>query len=84
MSERRKQDEKKKFEPPNLDEFLEGRKRSYVSYLQGAKLYSMEYYSFVKLAKAAKANKRLRKAVIVDLDILDAYMENLQKEAGDV
>lgn len=84
MSERRKQDEKKKFEPPNLDEFLEGRKRSYVSYLQGAKLYSMEYYCFVKLAKAAKANKRLRKAVIVDLDILDAYMENLQKEVGDV
>lgn len=76
--------EKKKFEPPNLDEFLEGRKKTYVSYLQGAKLYSMQYYSFVKLVKAAKANKRLRKAVIVDLELLDAYMENLQKEAGDV
>lgn len=41
---------------PDLDRYLEGRKRKFVSYAEGARIYSINYYSFVKLAKAAKAN----------------------------
>ena len=36
---------------PNLDRFIDEQKRNFVSYAQGARMYSMNYYSFVKLAK---------------------------------
>ena len=32
---------------PDLDCYLEGRKRKFVSYAEGAKIYSINYYSFV-------------------------------------
>ena len=38
---------------PDLEEFLEGRKRKFTTYAQGASLYSMNYYSFITLVKAA-------------------------------
>ena len=46
---------------PDLDRFLEGKKRTFVSYAQGARIYSMNYYSFVTLAKTAGANIRIGK-----------------------
>lgn len=61
---------------PNLEQFLEGKKRKYVTYRQGAKLYDLNYYTFVKIARAAKANFQIKKNVIVDLEILDEYLEN--------
>ena len=68
---------------PDLDEFLIGRKKHYTTYGLGANLYSMNYYSFVKLCKQAGANIQIKKNVVIDLDILDAYIaENL--EEGDV
>ena len=45
---------------PDLDRFLEGRKRTFVSYAEGARIYSMNYYSFVTLAKTAGANIRIK------------------------
>ena len=36
---------------PDLDRFIDEQKRNFVSYAQGARMYSMNYYSFVKLAK---------------------------------
>ena len=30
---------------PDLDRFLEGKKRTFVSYAEGARIYSMNYYS---------------------------------------
>ncbi len=68
---------------PDLDKFLVGRKKNYTTYGLGANLYSMNYYSFVKLCKQAGANIQVKKNVVIDLDILDAYIaENL--EEGDV
>ena len=46
---------------PDLDRFLEGKKRTFVSYAQGARIYSMNYYSFVTLAKTAGASIRIGK-----------------------
>ena len=60
---------------PDLDRFLEGRKRTFVSYAEGARIYSMNYYSFVTLAKAAKANIRIKKNVVIDLDAIEEYLE---------
>ncbi len=39
---------------PDLDRFIDEKKRNFVSYAQGARMYSMNYYSFVKLAKEAE------------------------------
>ena len=35
----------------HLDRFIDEQKRNFVSYAQEARMYSMNYYSFVKLAK---------------------------------
>ncbi len=65
--------------PPKLDCYFEpalGRpKKRYVTYAQGAALYHVHYWSFVKMAKIADANYPIRKTSIVDLDILENYME---------
>ena len=60
---------------PDLDRFLEGKKRTFVSYAQGARIYSMNYYSFVTLAKAAGANIRIKKKVVIHLDAIEEYLE---------
>ena len=68
---------------PDLDKYLEGRRRKYTTYAQGAKLYSMHYYAFVKLAKEAGANIKIKKKVLIDLDILERYVEAHCKEEGE-
>ncbi len=75
-------DLKKKLQKgPDLDRYLEGRKKHYTSYALGSRMYSLNYYSFVKLVKQAGANIQIKKNVIVDLDILDAYLEkHMDKE----
>ena len=36
----------------------------------------MNYYSFVTLAKAAGANIRIKKNVVIDLELIEKYLEN--------
>lgn len=60
---------------PDLEQYVEGKKRKFTTYARGASLYSMNYYSFVNLAKEAGANIQIKKKVIVDLDILEKYIE---------
>lgn len=67
--------EKKYIEPPKLDMYMEEKKRRYVSYEEGAIMYSLPYWTFVNFAKEAKATRALRKTAIVDLVKLDKYME---------
>ena len=40
--------------PVNLDEYIQGEKRKYITYEAGARLYSMPYWTFVKVAKEDK------------------------------
>ena len=61
---------------PDLDHLIEDKKRNFISYAQGAKMFSMNYYSFVKLAKEAGANIRIKKNVVIDLELIDKYLEN--------
>ena len=67
--------QKKDISPPDLDKYLEGRKHRYVSYKDGAIMYSLPYWTFVNCAKAAKATWALRKTAMVDLDKLDKYLD---------
>ena len=62
---------------PDLEKFLEGKKRIYTSYAEGARIYSMSYYTFISLAKAAGANMRIKKNVVVDLEAIEEYLEKL-------
>lgn len=61
--------------PVNLEKYLEGKRHRFCTYAQGARLYAMAYWSFVTMAKQAGANIKLRKTALVDLDILDDYIE---------
>ncbi len=75
-----KDEEKKKVRPPNLDMYIEGNKRRFVTYYQGARYYDMGYSAFKKLAKKAGANLPIRKTCIIDLDKVDAYLAYLHKQ----
>ena len=75
--------QKKKDFIPNWDEFLEDRKKNLVSYAEGARYYSMNYYAFVALARKANANVRIKNRTVVNLDILDAYLEEFCKGEPD-
>ena len=67
---------------PDLEKYLEGRKRTYVSYAQGAKMYSMSYYTFINFVKEAGANLHIKKNVVVDLDVLEAYIQKNGENGG--
>ena len=62
-------------EVPELEKLLAGKKKKYVGYEEGMALYSMRKISFRKLAQEAHALLRIKKMAIVDLDILDDYLE---------
>ncbi|WP_242830348.1 DUF6462 family protein [Butyrivibrio sp. AE3009] len=61
--------------PIDLEKYLAGKKHRYCTYQNGARLYSMAYWSFVVMCKEAGANISLRKTALVDLDVLDKYIE---------
>ena len=63
------------FEVPELEKILAKKKKRYVGYEEGMALYSMRKISFRKLAQEAHALLRIKKMAIVDLDILDDYLE---------
>lgn len=62
-------------ELPDLDKYLEGRKGHLVNYSEGAKMYRIPYYSFVRLAREAEAHYCMRKTAIVDVDLIEKYLE---------
>ena len=63
------------FEVPELERTLAKKKKRYVNYKEGMVLYSMGKISFRKLAQDAHALLRIKKIAIVDLDMLDDYLE---------
>lgn len=73
----------KRSPPVNLDKYLKGREHTYISYEDGARQYSMPYWTFVKIAKEAKANWMLRKTAMVDLEIFDKYLDEHYCEEDD-
>lgn len=73
------------YPPPKLERYItEDKKKRYITYEEGAKLYDLPYYTFVNLAKEAKASIKLRKTAIVDKDIFEKYMDELQREGKEI
>ena len=51
------------------------KRKKFVRCEEGAKLYSMGLHTFQQLAKEAGAVYRVKRIVLVNLDILDEYLE---------
>lgn len=72
----RKNEAEKMIRPPDLDWIIrEERKHEYATYAKGARMYDLNYWTFVNLAKEAGAAIMLRGTPLVDLGILDTYMD---------
>ena len=65
----RKKDIKKK------EKMVRERRKKFVRYDEGAQLYSMGLHTFQNLAKDAGAIYRVKRVVLVNLDIIDEYLE---------
>ena len=50
-------------------------KKKFIRYKEGAELYSISQSKFERLAKDANAVYKVDKVVLVNMDILDAYLE---------
>lgn len=53
----------------------QGRYKKFVRYPEGAEIYSMGLSSFTKLAKEAKAVYKRGNIVLVNINIIDEYLE---------
>ena len=53
-------------------------KKRFVSYKEGAELYSMSQPKFEQLAKDAGAIYKLNKLVLVNVDIFEEYLESFR------
>ncbi len=58
---------------PKKDKF-----KRFVRYTEGAEMYSMGLTKFQELAKDAKACYKVNQLVLVNLDILDEYLEGFR------
>ncbi len=77
MGYKRKEDEK------YMEHIASGAKK-FVKYDEGAQIMSMGIHAFMELAKEAKAVYRIRRIVLVNMDIIYEYMETYRDEFGDI
>lgn len=64
----------------NLDEVV-GIKKKFVRYDEGAQLFSMGIHTFEKIAKDAGAVYRVNKLVLINVEIVEEYMETFREES---
>lgn len=53
-------------------------RRKFVRYAEGVKMYGMELSKFQELAKDAKACYKVGQMVLVNLEIIDEYLETFR------
>ena len=58
-----------------MEKMVRERRKKFVRYDEGAQLYSMGLHTFQNLAKDAGAIYRVKRVVLVNLDIIDEYLE---------
>ena len=68
-------------EVPELEKLLAGKKKKYVRYEEGAVLYSMGKNSFRQVAQDAHAVVRLKRIALVNVEVLDEYLESTKMES---
>lgn len=63
---------------PEMENLLRYGRKKFVRYDEGAKLYSMGLHSFQELARDANAVYHVKRIVLVNTELIDAYMENFR------
>lgn len=66
-------------EVPELEKLLAGKKKKYVRYEEGAILYSLGINSFRQIAQDAHAIVRLKRIALVNIEVLDGYLESFRE-----
>lgn len=65
---------------PDLEKLVKEGRKKFVRYEEGAMLYSMGVHTFQQLAKDARAVYRVKRIVLVNLDLIDEYLEAFRDE----
>ena len=61
-----------------LEPMVKAGKKKFVRYQEGAELYSMGLHTFVELAKEAGAIYKIRRVVLVNLEIFEEYLDTFR------
>ena len=67
------------FTVPELEKILARKKKKYIRYEEGAVLYSMGKNSFRQIAQDAHAIVRLKRIALVNVEVLDEYLESFRE-----
>lgn len=67
------------FTVPELEKILARKKKKYIRYEEGAVLYSMGKNSFRQIAQDAHAIVRLKRIAVVNVEVLDEYLESFRE-----
>ncbi|MCF0127786.1 MAG: hypothetical protein HUJ70_04410 [Pseudobutyrivibrio sp.] len=62
-------------QPDKLESLLDGGKKKWVRYDEGAQIFSLGVHTFMKIAKEAGAVYHIGHIVLVNLEKVDEYME---------
>lgn len=71
---------KRSNQPEQLEKLMQERGRKFVRLEEGAQFYSLGKNTFRELAKDAGAVYKLKRIVLVNLDLIDEYLENFREE----
>lgn len=63
-----------------VDKLVDNNKVKYVKYQDGAKMYSMGLASFQKIAKEAKAVRKVKGYCLVNTKLVEEYIESTYGE----
>lgn len=75
MAYKRKQSDAK-----TVTNMIKNQGKKFISYQEGAALYSLGLHSFQQLAKDAKATYRVKGRVLVNIEKVDEFLEALCEE----
>ena len=67
-------------EIPELEKLVQVGRKKFVRYEEGAMFYSMGVHTFQQLAKDARAVYHVKRIVLVNLDLIDEYLEAFRDE----
>ena len=62
-----------------LEALVSNNRKKFVRYDEGAELYSMGQHFFEQLAKEAGAIYRIKRIVLVNMEVVEAYLENFRE-----
>lgn len=63
-----------------LKKMVNGRVKKFVSLEEGAAIYSVGKHTFREMARDAHATYRIKRRILVNLEMMDEYMECFQDE----